>query len=399
MPSSKKSNKNKAKTMNRNLNNETVAALKRLAVALKELDEKGKSITTSSNPGIPLNHWREIPAEVEGAYKMLNDGAQLIKHVSTKYTLMGKISVEDGSKYSTELRQGCELISTAAFLVHQPSCGCARPTRSFIKQKSRGLVNSVTSLVESFVSLKALDGNVGAQLTGAVWQACDDLMEKVPKGNRACMRRELFTWVTDCNETMQEFDDLIELGPSDAQDEIQTSDDENWDAGEQYSSKEISIASASLALIKCSRGIIGLALKACECAGEAVAKLDKELLDSEDNDSNTVRKMLILQWISNLQETCRKLGDGATDLGCVMYPPLSLSSANEDWTNTELGDQVNQQKAWLLEGAHSIYNPILGEGQIEIDMSDDVKEMCSKLLSAIEKRAKEVEDGIKIAIM
>lgn len=386
--------------MSRNLNNETVAALKRLADALKELDEKGKSVTTSKNLGIPLNHWREIPAEVEGAYKMLTEGALLIKNISTKYTLMGKISVEDGSKYSTELRQGCELISTAAFLVHQPSCGCARPTRSFIKQKSRGIVNSVTSLVESFVSLKALDGNVGAQITGAVWQACDELIEKIPKGNRACMRRELFTWVLDCNETMQEFNELIEVGPLDTQDdETQPSEDYSGATGEQYSSKEITIASGSLALIKCSRGIINLALKACECAGEAVAKLEKESMDSEDKDAITVRKMVILQWISNLHETCRKIGDGATDLGCAMYPPLNFSGAEEDWTNTELGNQVSQQKAWLLSGAHSIHNPILGECQLEIVMSDEVMEMCSKLLSAIEKRAEEVEDGIKNAIM
>lgn len=409
MPSSKKSNKNKAKVENRNLNNETIAALKRLAAALKELDERGKSIVSSTNPGIPLGHWRDIPADVEGAYKMINDGAELIKAISTKYTLMGKISIEDGSKYSMELRQGCELISTAAFLVHQPTCGCARPTRSFIKHKSRGIVNSVMTLVESFVSLKALDGNVGAQLTGAVWQACDAVIEKVPKGNRACMRRELFTWVKDCNETMEEFDALIELGPA-AEESSQTSeeeksDEETWDrfcdnmgTGEQYSIKEISIVTASLALIKCSRGIIGLTLKACECAGEAVANLDKEIALSEDKNTNSVRKMLILQWISNLHETCRKLGDGATDLGCVMYPPLNLSGAEEGWTNADLGGQVERQKDWLLSAAHAISNPIPGDGQVEIDMSDEVKEMCSNLLTAIEKRSKEVEDGIKNAL-
>ncbi len=145
MVSNKKgSNKKNAKKVARDLNASTLQSLKRLSVALKELDETGQS-TCSSNQSIqttsgvhhaakiksdiPLNHWREIPTEVQQAYKMFHDGAEHIKATSTKYTLLSKINREDGSKLSDELRQGAELISTSAFLLHQANLGCARPTR------------------------------------------------------------------------------------------------------------------------------------------------------------------------------------------------------------------------------------------------------------------------------
>merc|ERR1712038_1636606 len=116
-----------------------------------------------------------------------------------------------------------------------------------------------------------MDDNVGAQKTGAVWSACDDILSKLPRGNRACMRREIFTWVADCNETMQEFQDIVEHSSTTSvgDDDVDVDDEEDFVSEERYSSKELGIAIASLALIKCSRGILGLVLKACECAGES----------------------------------------------------------------------------------------------------------------------------------
>jgi hypothetical protein len=464
MANNKKSNKSKQKAVTRNLNNETIAALKRLSAALKDLDNKGTATATNTATstatstltstdtisGVPLNHYKVLPEAVAQSYKMLQDAANAIHTISTKYTLMNKINLEDGSKFSTDLRQGCELISTAAFLVHQPVSGCGRSTRTFLKSKSRAIVISVASLVEAFVSGEALNGNVGAQMTGAVWQACEDV-ERLPKGNRACMRREIFGWVRECNETMEEFQEIFELGPADAEadaiaddgtngkgEDDGEDDGEQWDnfcnqngTGEQFTHEEMPIVEASHALIKCSRGVLNVALKACDCAGNAVSSLeeiekngnggDDEDTDADvdvDTDANsnsnsaTVRKMAILQWISNLHEISRKIGEGATDLGCVMYPPLNLSmndnadntDANTDaddkstWTRTEIGSQVMEQTKYLLLAAHSINNPIPGdgdgEGQEQIEMSEEVKEMCSKLLSAIERRSNEVRVGI-----
>ncbi len=294
--------------------------------------------------------------------------------------------------------------------------------------------------MEAFASGEALHGNVGAKLTGVLWQACEDV-ERLPKGNRACMRRELFGWVRECNETMEEFQELIDLGHSSDgnENENQTNDetDNHWDdfcnnvgTGEQYTPQELPIVEASHALIKCSRGILNLSLKACDCAGDAVALLDQQRDtkstspsgDDADASLSNERKLGILQWISNLHELCRKIGEGATDLGCVMYPPLNLSTETDEhneegdadgnleqedmWAQTEIGSQVMEQTKNLLRAAHLIHNPIPPSSNVEgqaqqeqrvqesIEMSEKVKELCSKLLSAIEKRSNEIKVGI-----
>ncbi len=97
----KKKEKAKAPTQ-QNLNAENLEALQRLSAALKSLDDKGLAEcgNRENQPGIILSHWRELDGEVLHAYKMLNDGAELIKATSTKYTLMGKINLEDGSKFA-----------------------------------------------------------------------------------------------------------------------------------------------------------------------------------------------------------------------------------------------------------------------------------------------------------
>lgn len=65
-------------------------AIDRLGVALRELNDSSEDTN--------MSHWRDIPEDVNSAYKMLQEGAELIKATSTKFTLVGKISMEDGTK-------------------------------------------------------------------------------------------------------------------------------------------------------------------------------------------------------------------------------------------------------------------------------------------------------------
>mmetsp|Transcript_4590 Transcript_4590/g.6397 ORF Transcript_4590/g.6397 Transcript_4590/m.6397 type:complete len:438 (+) Transcript_4590:148-1461(+) len=421
-------NKKKAKSQGRNHNATTVLSLKRLLTALKELDEKGKDAINKANKncsgqiniGIALKHWRELPDVVLQAYKMLSDSAELIRATSTKYTLLSKISVEDGSKLCDELRQACELVSTSAFLLHQAEVGCARSTRYFIKQRAIAIVSAVTQLIESMQNLRGLEGNVGAQLTGVLWSACDEV-PKLPRGNRACMRREIFKWVGECNETMEEFAELVKASESTAGDidsedtALKSSGSEGgngWDdfcenvgTGENYTSDELPIVRASLAIIKCSRGILGLALKAYECAGNIEAAAEDT---NEDNKLTYISKEdipqigAILQWMSNLQEISRLIGVGVTDLGCLMYPPLNFDLSEKSdaklekiiWSNTQIGEQLLAQKDYLLTAAHFIIDATPYDQSIAIPMSEEVKELSSKLLAAIETRAEEASQGI-----
>ena len=278
------------------------------------------------------------------------------------------------------------MISTGALLVHQPSLGCSRPLRKFVKRQSRAVVMSVSSLIESFVTQKALDKNVGAQKTGVIWSACDEMM-KLPKGNRACMRRDIFTWVGDCNESMQEFQEMVEGDSGEEQEE----------ACEEYTHEEAEIVKACLAIMKCSRGSLSLVLKAFECAGD-------ELKTQENEDEDYTKG--ILQWISNVYEYAKVVGENVTDLGMLLYPPIDISSneespgniAEQTWMQTEIGEQLQKQADAVKVLIDYIQEHKTPDGnEKSILMSEEVHDLASKLSLAIVRRRNEGEEALKNA--
>ena len=56
--------------------------------------------------------------------------------------------------------------------------GTSRSVRHHCKQASRGVLHTVIQLIESFLDESALEGNVGAQRTGAVWSTCNTILQK-----------------------------------------------------------------------------------------------------------------------------------------------------------------------------------------------------------------------------
>jgi len=467
------------------VNRQTVESLHRLSVALAELDDRSPNVTPTagsaisegegsgsndhgiSEEGRHLSHWRlpvptttgggggsggvedndnngtsgtsggnGIPREVADGYKMLTEGAEVVKATSTKYTLIGKIDMNDGIKLAKELRQGCELLSTGALILHTPVAGMSRSSRHYIKRSARSVVATVINLISAFTSHDALEEgneNLAAQKCGSVWSACDGVV-RVPRGNRNGMRRDLLTWAGECNETFDEFDELVQLGVAaddgndadgnDATDDTSAQDgdnnDDEWDefgggAGHQYSATELPVATACLALIKCSRGTINATLKACECAGDEVGKCSVGDIDGEDtnNDSSSDttrrRRRAVLNWIGTLHDMARGVGEGVTDLGCLMYPPLAIGGSNSDEESNEnkLMAQVKLQRDAILAVSEYILDAVPdagvgagGDGSADeqgaiIPMSEEVLELAGKLRAACQKRYGEVEAGIR----
>jgi hypothetical protein len=282
-------------------------------------------------------------------------------------------------------------------MVHQPTLGCSRSLRKYTKHHARSVVNSVVSLVDSFVSTRALEKTVGAQKTGVVWSACDDVIAKLPKGNRACMRREIFTWVGDCNETMQEFQEVVDLGPASVEKTVENESSPMDDFEEtQYANNgELETAKACLAIVKCSRGVLGLVLKACECAGNEAEK-------TKEKESDHFKA--ILQWISNAHELSRKVGENATELGVLLYPPINIEIADSEsdqhdkegkWSRTEIGKQILMQTEAIKAVASYVHDHIVpGDDHIPIPMSDEIMELASKLLSAVDLRKTEANQAL-----
>ena len=259
---------------------------------------------------------------------------------------------------------------------------------------------AVIALIESFVTLKALDQNTGAQKTGVIWSACDEIA-KIPKGNRASIRRDFFTWVGDCNESMQEFQELAEMDrPSEDKDEGESS---TWDdfcanagTGEEYTNEEVQIVKSCVAIMKCSRGSLSLVLKACECAGDELKKI-------QSNDDE--KSKCILQWISNVYEYAKIVGENVTDLGMLLYPPIDISSGESDendcekpWMQTEIGQQVQEQAdavKMLIDYIQE--HATFSSEQISIPMSEEVNELAAKLSSAIVLRKNEADKALQSA--
>lgn len=344
-----------------------------LASSLQRLDDQSS---------VPLSHYRRIPPTIEAAYQILTQGAQLVHSTSTKYSLMGKISREQQTSVAADLLKGCQLLSTSAVVLHQPSSGAAPALRHAVKQATRAVLATVVQLLESFADESALEANVGAQKTGAVWATCNVLVEhQLPKGNRNAMRRELFTFVSECNETLTEFQDMIDQGARDM--DAEAEHESSWDDflqgdTDQYTAAELPSATAGLALIKCSRGSLNALLKACEAVGQQLPEADADQRVSDVD-------RLLLQWILSAHELGRAVGQGMTDLGTTMYPPLQ---------SEPLLSAVEQQATRIQALLQFLADATLEGGHERLELGEEVADLVSKLLLAVQKRQTEATDAI-----
>lgn len=305
-------------------------------MAINRLIEVFKNDGNANKSPPHLSHYREIPTDTQKAYELLNQGATLIHGTSTKYTLVGKVVIEEQKKLAADLLRGCELVGAATHVLLQDDSGCSRAVRHSAVQAALSIFVTVVRLVESFEDESALDKNTGAQKTGAVWETCDKILNKfLPQGNRNAIRRELFTWTRECQDSMDEFQELIDLGPAEggAGDDtaVEAADDDDDIFGgdeEQYSETEIPIAKACLGLLKCSRGCMKIALETCEDLGNKFA---------ETKDEN------FLEFLSDVHDRARPVGEGVTEVGSLMYPPLLEDSVSN------LEAQVIKQANFITE--------------------------------------------------
>lgn len=373
----------------------------------------------STVPAVPLSHYRVMPDAAKEAYEILQQGAVLIHGTSTKYTLLGKLDTVEQTNMSRDLQRGCELIATACLVLHEKSTGSSLSLRKHVIQASRGVVATTVNLIEAYTHGDALASqhDLGAQKTGAVWQMCSVILDKkVPMGNRNAMRRDLLTYTGECQETMDEFQELVDQGPArstnnsvdddgndDGDDKVQSTQnsepsDGTWEAflagqNEQYTTpKELAVAQAALSILKISRGTIKLTLQALDAVGD---KLNESASTAEEKPP-LAELQARLEWIRVLHEECCAIGEGVTDLGTTLYPPLKLS----DVTN-HLSRQI-QSVERAIDHIMDASLTVLDEKEeeesssriITLDFHIDVSGMAGKLKTALTKRKQEVTDAL-----
>ena len=342
-------------------NAQLVEALTRLADMLKS------DVNANQDPPL-LSHYREIPDEVTKAYELLTQGAQMIHSTATKYTLVGKIDENEQKKLGADLLSGCELLGAATHAILQDSNGCARAVRRATQRVTLAILLTVIQLAAAFSDHTALQENVGAQKTGAVWDSCDKILNRlVPQGNRNAIRRELFTWTRETNDSMEEFQEMIDRGPSEdaSNDEMgEAFDDLFGDDDDRFSLSDLPVAKACLGILKCSRGAMKLTLDVLEDLGSKYAATHDET---------------ILEKISFVHHSARLVGEGVTDLGSSMYPPLLPDTR-------DLESQVQKH----AENMAGLLDHVLGTA----GLAQSVNELAHVLQVAVETRRNEFNQAI-----
>jgi hypothetical protein len=370
---------------------------------LSLIDASLKSMPVKA--AVPLSHYRALPDVTQQAYEILQQGAALVHGTSTKYTLLGKLDTEEQTKMALDLQKGCELIATSCLVLHEKSTGSSPSLKRHIIQASRGILATTKQLLEAYTGGDALTIEhtaLGAQKTGAVWQTCSAVLDKkLPMGNRNSMRRDLFTYMAECQETMDEFQELVDQGPAvvdgDVEKESVQADEagegaqQGWEAflsgqDQQYTNaKELAIAEVALTLLKISRGTVKLTLQACEVVGEQLQESS-----SSEEELPRSRRESRLAWLGGLHGLCSSVGEGLTDLGTTLYPPMKEGDVTK-----QLALQISRIEEVLDKIVDATLTVHDGEGETEtLELSQDVTEMALKLKTALTKRTQETHEAL-----
>jgi Grap2 and cyclin-D-interacting len=374
---------------------DVLAALIRLANSLKELNDQA-----SANQ---LSHYRHLPPAVVHALDLMDQGAAVVEATATKYTLVGQQQQEQQtavvlSQMATELLQGCQLVATAALVICDGnvgkadgtnSLGCAQPFRAHVKRTARSIVGAVQNLVQIFVDREQVpegerenqDLNA-AQRTGVVWDACQKVLQKqMPRGNRTAFRRDWMIYQRDCQDTLEEFQALYDEGPVEGDSGELSSGDH--DAPERYTKKELPVVQACLYIIKSSRGSLKVTVTACEAVGAVVDNLQQQA----NGSSNDVGCAGRLQWIAAIHDLVRLVGEGVTDFGSVLYPPLSVDT---------LTAEINRQATAVYNLVSFILDATVTTGppSSTLELPAEVTDLAGKIHAAIQMRQEEALKGI-----
>ncbi len=378
--------------------NPDAISVKAVADGLALLIEHTKKDLALKKEPPRLSHYRVIPENLQTAYDLLKSGATLVRATATKYALVGAIDTKDQGTLGTDLLKGCELIAASAHVFMPDPNGCSRALREYTQKAALSIFVATLKLVQAFhptvlpvsknknnnnkqqqtIAVASKDNTVGAQKTGAVWEACDHILNKMlPQGNRNAMRREIFTLTRECNDTMEEFEELVELGPKEddngknAVEEDDDDDDDPYafgDEEDQYSESELPMAKACLGLLKNSRGNMKIALETCEALG----KLEQEHSDHPEK---------YLEAIMTVHGHSKRVGEGVTDLGSLLYPPMLGQSP-------DLKEGVLQQVGFIVE----FQDYLLG---LDIPLPDTVIKLANTLKTSAERKQQDFLEALE----
>jgi Grap2 and cyclin-D-interacting len=330
-----------------------------IATAIQNLEPTLAALPFSSEV---LSHYRHIPAAIQAVYNTLLPAAQLISSTATKYALLARSSGDAPPlEYASDLLRGSRLLVAACWTLQNPDAGCSISVQRHTRQAVRAILRAVGTFLR----------DPSAPHTGVVWEACH-VIDKVPRGNRNAMRRDLLIYVSECQETIREFQTLVDDSPGE-----QEGDEDH------YSARELPVAEACLGLLKCSRGLLKATMEMMDHLDSGTGTTTGDTAATNDtSDADRWRTL------ATIHERACTVGYGVTTFGAALYPPLWPGGA--DVVNPEVRDEVERQVLALRQ----LLQYVVEEVHPRYDFPDAILNVVVKIQSAVEVRTAEALQGI-----
>jgi Grap2 and cyclin-D-interacting len=423
-----------------------------------------------------LNHYSIVPTDLQELYDAMHQHATIIHTTVTKYTLMQQMVVRSNTDkknshdksvtadshiaiaaITKELLHSCRILvaSTIALYTNDDddhhlktnAIGASQSLCHHTKTAIHKIIHSVVQLLQVFPSSttgsNGSDNNNNnnnmdpAQYTGVVWEACQtiigdttknttttthqnnksrNMISTIPLGNRNAIRRDIFNYKLECQDTIQEFELLLQQ----SQNRIRTvntnlnsnnnnnkkkryddssdddDDDEEDDEDEFYTTlQEINIVTPCVALLKCSRGALNITLNMIDHIGLSIVipdnnnKNNNNNLKNKNHQQHSKETRLKYFWIQHLCQEMTTIGRGLTELGATLYPPL----LDENYTAL-VGIELIKQSCAIQDLLHYMLEEIVASNIPSLTIPQATIDLIDSVLTACKKRTDEAMEAI-----
>jgi hypothetical protein len=388
-------------------------------VVVRDSESTTNTTTTNNNNNIT----QHVAAMTSITKELLHSSQLLVACIIALYTNDHDDETKNNNN-NTSIGASKSLCVHTKTAIHQIIHAMIQLLTATVASSSSGAAASTTS---TSITTNTMDL---AQQTGVVWEACQTILgdttstttnnnhkktttrkmiTTIPLGNRNAIRRDIFHYKLECQDTIQEFEVLLEQSQkyiqtikkphsnrSDSQKkhnvESSDDDDENDDDDDEedfYTTQsEINIVTPCVALLKCSRGALNITLNMIDHIGMS--------MDHPNNDTPTLHTETSQKyiWIQHLCQEVHVIGRGLTELGATLYPPL----LDENYTAL-VGMEVIKQSStiqdllqYMLD--HIIDAPIVSSSSSSMIIPAATIDLIHSVLTACKKRTDEAMDAI-----
>ena len=419
---------------------------------------------------IRMNHYSVIPTELQELYDTIHQHTTMIHTTVTKYTLLHQMVVRSSNDSDIrsndshgaivaimkDLLHSCQILVACTMALYHTNdddhnneirtnhttntIGAAPSLCRHTKNAIHQIIHSVVQLLQVFpvqsscatnststtsttTSTTAMDP---AQRTGVVWEACETIIgvttattttttkkrmtTTIPLGNRNAIRRDILQYKLECQDTIQEFELLLQQSQEQMNHHHKTSssknnnnkdedenDDSDDDEEEFYTTlHEIKIVTPCVALLKCSRGVLNITLNMIDHIGMSIvvpnSTTTNHSMTDDDHDDNNNRQKYI--WMQHMCQEIQFIGIGLTELGATLYPPLHNDDSYTVLVKIEVMKQSNTIQQLLQYMLKEIIDSTTTTSSSSLMIPPATVDLIHSVLTACQTRTEEAMEAL-----